>query len=399
MGGHPYRHGRVPYIALREQPDFELFRPGCGIRDLMGLQAARNRDRSQRAAHRDMSIAPVVLQEKGADLPKDAFTTRGARVITVGRGVVAEGRVRDYPPHPLPADIAQFDEVNRRDMEDVAGIHRSTMGRPEGKSQSGRHAMLMTQGDVRTNIVSRMLIELSLAKAGQQALWLAWQHVDSKRILPIVGANQEPKIRYFTGKDLFKRGQPFGPYEFNVQARIGIESDMEAVLARIDSLTERGWLRPDNPEDRQLVFSWIGDEYAGVRDPEEEHRSNARAENDQLLDGEVVLTSPGDHHLVHIREHMEFRTSSVYKQKLPNDPGSEGLSGRFDAHIRAHWAEMARARYEPALIAMETQLRVMQEHPEAARVIAQQQANVPPAGGGGNNRQAPQQPQRAGVRG
>lgn len=405
MGDHPYTHGRLPFIPLQEQPDYELFRPGGGVRDLMGLQAARNRDRSQRFAHRDSTISPVVISEKGV-LPPDAFTTNGPRVITVKTGGLQQ--VKQFPPASLPADIAQLDEVNRRDMEDVAGIHRSTMGRPEGTSQSGRHAMLMTQGDVRGNVVSRLLNEAALGKAGQQALWLIHQHVDTKRAVTIAGANSESRIRKFKGSDLVSKEQPYGPYEFNVQVRIGIEPDMEAVMARIDGLTERGWLRPNSPEDRQTVFTWLGDEYAGVRDPEETHRSNARTENDDLMGGDFVPASPGDHHAVHIREHMEVRTTGPYKKRLPDDPGvtakGEGLEGRLDRHIQEHYRHMARQRYEPMMIAVEERMAVMAEHPQAAEFMARQaqaqaeqgQKKAPArgtaSGSGSPSKQAPQRP-------
>lgn len=421
MGDHPYTHGRHPFIPLQEQPDYELFRPGGGVRDLMGLQRARNRDRSQRFAHRDATIAPVTIHEKGV-LPPDAFTTHGPRLIEVKTDGLQQ--IKQFPPAPLPADIAQLDEVNHRDMENVAGLHRSTMGRPEGTSQSGRHAMLMTQGDVRANVVSRLLIEGALGKAGQQALWLIHQHVTTERAAVIAGANSESRIRKFKGQDLAKEGQPYGPYEFNVQVRIGVEPDMEAVLARIDALTERGWLRPDSPEDRQTVFTWLGDEYAGVRDPEETHRSSARAENDDLLEGKHIVVSVGDHHAVHIREHMEYSTTAVFKRRLPNDPGRgrDGLEGRFNFHIGQHRAAIVRAVYEARTLAERVEMDVQFDHEriiqgeenkelrafmlkqmaakaEQARIELEQggrkQQKAPTRGSsssGGNARQAPQRP-------
>lgn len=379
-GAHPYDHGRLPHIELQEQPDYENFRPGCSTRDLMGLQHARNHDRSDRQAHLHKTIVPTILKEQGVEVPAGAFELDAPTIVEVtGKAdAVAAGRIKPWYPPPLPSDAVRLDEVTRRDMEDVAGVHANTMGRPESSSQSGKHAVAMTQGDVRTNSVTRMLLEKGMGKAGQQILWLLYQFVKTERMVPIVGPNKVASVRKFKGEDLSHEFRPSGPYEFNVQVKIGVETDMVAVMARIDMLTERGWLNPQKPEDQQLVRKWLGEEVVLGNDPREGHRANAQSENEQMLTKRDVVPSGGDDDELHIYEHQLFRTMAEYKSRVANEPTVEG---RFAEHIEMHWRLRARKAIEPQIIAASERLAILGRYPEVAAVLRAQQMQQQQAGG------------------
>lgn len=399
-GQHPYVHGRLPYVALQEQPDFEHFRPGCSTRDMMDLQHARNKNRSQRQAHLDRSIRPIILKEQGVQLPEGAFEIDGPTIVEVGgRGdAVLTGRVQAFDLPKLPTDIYQLDEINRRDMEDIGGVHPNTMGRTESSSQSGKHAAMMTQGDVRTNSVTRMIAEKAMGKVGQQGLWLLWQFVETDRMLPITGPNKVAQVRKFKGEDLTSsEHRPFGPYEFNVQVKIGVESDMQAVMARIDVLTERGWLRPERETDRQMVLKWLGEEVVQGNDPREAHRANARGENEKMLQSPDLVPSAGDDDAVHVFEHQLFRTTAEFKGRQAKEPTTDAS---FEKHIKMHWELGARKMLEPQIIAADVRIDLLRDYPQVAEAMKQQQ-QMQQAGrssSGGNNVAAKRQPAQAGTR-
>lgn len=382
---HPYDHGRLPFIPLQEQPDYEHFRPGCSIKDMMGLQYARNKNRSQRLAHIDHTIDPIIIKETGVKLSEHAFEVGSPHVVEVSGGnALTANRIRAWVPPPIPLDAVRIDAENRQDMEDIAGIHRTTMGRPESGSQSGKHAALMTQGDLRTNSVTRMLIEKGLSKAGQQGLSLIEQFVTEKRMLTIAGPNSAPSVRGFQGSDLTsKENRPAGAFEFNVQVTIGVEPDMVAVVAKIDLLTERGWLNPQNPADRQAVFKMLGEEFASTEDPRDMHRRNARHENELLLTKDH-FPLPGDDDAVHIYEHNLFTTMAEYKKERTVDlDGNSELDDRFSLHIRVHVKQAARKAIEPQLALEEEKLALLQEFPLLAQQVerqAQQQSQQEAAG-------------------
>lgn len=374
-GDHPYLHGRLPFIPLQEQPDFEHFRPGCGVRDLMGLQHARNHTRSLRQGHLQTTVNPIIVKEKQVVVDDDAFTHDGPHMVDVTLNALTENKIKPWYPPPLQPDAVRLDEQLRTDMEDVAGIHGNTMGAAESKSQSGKHAALMTQGDMRTNVVSKGILEKALAKVGQQGLWLLFQFVKKERMVPIVGPERISEVLSFTGGDLSKDGRPYGPYEFNIQATIAVEPDMGAVLAKIDLLLERGVLNPQNPNDRQLIAKWLGEEWPGASDVGETHRNNAKAENSKLLKG-IVLPSMGDDDALHVYEHDLFRTSGEFRGQANAE-----LEKNFDVHTQAHWRNAARKALEPKMIAMEVQEELMQQYPNARARMMRQAAQQQNAGG------------------
>jgi hypothetical protein len=380
-GPHPYDHGRLPYIALQEQPDYEHFRPGGSTKDLMGLQHARNKDRSNREAHLHKTINPTIVKEELVTIVDGGFEIDAPTIVTVSgtSNILSAGKIKPWVPPQLPPDAYRLDEINRRDMEDIAGIHANTMGRTESSSQSGKHAVAMTQGDVRTNSVTRMINEKALGKGGQQALWLLYQFVDAERTLPIVGPNNVSQVRKFKGSELSKDKRPSGPYEFNVQVKIGVETDMVAVMARIDMLTERGWLNPQKPEDQQLVRKWMGEEVALGTDPREEHRANAQNENEAMLEmTSPIVPSGGDEDDLHIYEHQLFRTMAEYKSRLAVDPTVEL---RFEEHIQMHWRGAARKAIEPQIIAASERIALLANYPEVARMLQAQQMQQQQGGG------------------
>lgn len=378
-GKHPYDHGRIPHIELQEQPDFEHFRPGCSTRDLMDLQHARNKGRSQRQAHLDKSINPTIVKHANVKIDEGGFEVDAPQIVSVsGTGNPLEN-IKPWLPPPLPAEAYQLDAMNKADMEDVAGVHANTMGRPESSSQSGKHAIAMTQGDVRTNSVTRMLLAKGMGKAGQQGLWLLYQFVEEERMLPIVGPNKVAAVRSFKGSDLSKKFRPSGPYEFNVEVRIGVETDMVAVMARIEALTAGGWLNPQKPEDQQLVRKWMDEEVLTGDDPREGHRANAQAENESMLTmtGPIV-PSGGDEDNLHIYEHQLFRTLAEYTARRGADPT---LEERFEQHVQMHKRSRAHKEQEPLIIAISERIALLKEYPEVAAMLRAQQMQQQQGGG------------------
>lgn len=400
-GPHPYDHGRLPYVALQEQPDLEHFRPGCSIKDLMDLQHARNKNRSQRQAHLDKSIIPTIVTDKGVKVPAGSFQLTAPHIVEVDgvANAVTRGAIKAWYPPSLPSDALQLDEINRRDMEDVGGVHANTQGRSESSSQSGKHAAMMTQGDARTNSVTRIELSKGMAKGGQQGLWLLYQFVDAERMIPITGPNKKSFIRKFKGSDLSKMHRPSGPYEFNVLVTIGVETDMVAVMARIDVLTQGGWLNSQKPEDQQLVRKWLGEEVLTGDDPREIHRVNAQNENEAMLEmTEPLVPSGGDEDNLHIYEHQLFRTMAEYKSRWNADPT---LEERFEQHVQMHWRNAARKAIEPQIIAAAERIALLQNYPQVAAMLQQQQMQQQQGGQqpgrsspGGNNVAARRQPAR-----
>jgi hypothetical protein len=246
-GPHPYMHGRLPYIRVTEMPEPEYFRPGCTVRDLMPLQRARNKQRSMLHGHLETCVDPKMLTPKAAGIADDAFL-RGPKNITVN-GDVDTNQIHPMEMPAPPNYMGHLDEMNRNDMEEVSGVHRSTTGKAESKQQSGKHAEIMRQQDNQRLSVLRQIVEECFACAGEQMAWLAWEFVSTERAITITGPDRRSQVLRFKGREL-SRNRPFGPFAFNIRVRLRVEPDMDSVYQRIEVLTKAGYLIPQKEEDR-----------------------------------------------------------------------------------------------------------------------------------------------------
>ena len=382
-GPHPYVHGQLPFIQYQETPDWRDFRPTPTLRDLMGLQHSRNKMRSRMSGHVQMTVDPKYLVENGAGLPAD-WITSGPKEIPCKDAT----KISVLPQPTIPNSVYQVDDMNLRDMEDVAGLHRSTTGRGETPQQSGRHAALLAEADSRRLSIPRLYFEAASSKVGSQLLFLLWEFVSTARSVPITGPSGVQDIITFKGQDLL-RGTPNAPHAFNVRASLVVEPDMAAVVDRIELLSKAGWLDPKNETDRQMVFRWLGEQVPSDLDMGAKARSAAERENLQLIDSikqrAEVRVALGDRDDIHIETHYEFTTTAEYREALKKDAK---ISLAMELHLAEHHRNRAEKEQMPVLVAQRTakHLAAILDQPEGGRG-----ASAPPPGAGapGNGRPVP----------
>ena len=377
-GPHPYMHGRLPYIALREAPDPEHFRPHGQVHDLIPIQRARNKHRSQIHGYVQCTVQPKILVEDGSGCPDDAFTGGPKQIPLSANGI---DKIKAWEPPRAPPELFRLDQMDNEDMEAVAGIHRSTAGQAEFGGQSGKHAQMMQQQDSRQRTVTRLLLEGAFSKAGQQMLWLGWEFVSKARTMAVPGSDAgEYDVVTWNGKRLAPKNKPFGPFAFNVSAKMGTERDERATVMMVAGLTKGGWLRPENEADKRLVLRWLGEQVPTELDEHALHRANAAAENEELREGKVVKAALGDEDGVHLDAHLRFTTRSEYRTASASKPE---IDEHMRVHIREHYLQQALKQYEPIALAKVAQVHLIKEYG-----LAPSKGPATPPGAGG---QAPQQ--------
>jgi len=355
-GPHPYLHGRLPFIRISEQPDPEHFRPGSSLRDLMGLQSSRNKIRSMAQGHFEMTCDPKYLVENGTELPKDAFD-KGPKAIEVKAGSNSANGVKPLPQHPFPALGLQLDEMTKLDMEDVSGVHRSTMGRQESSSQSGIHAQVLREGDARQATTTRVILEEGLAAAGQQALAILSQYMTPGREIAIVGENGEPEILAWPSA---AKHRGFQWHQSRVKCRLSAEISAGDTIERATSLVEMGILNPQNPADKAILLRMHGEQYSGPDiDDQTRHRANASLEHMALIRGEAIEVSGGDDDLVHIDRHQRWRVSAEFREALKQQPGLDAV---IEGHIREHMYSQLDKQLRPLAMAERIKMELAMEY-------------------------------------
>jgi hypothetical protein len=324
-GPNPYAHGELPFVPMTEFPT-DQFRPTSTIGDCIGLQEERNRIRSLTLAAIHKKIAPKMLEEDGAGLP-EGFMRSEALVLPCNPGTISGRKVAPLEQPPVPLEAFREDEALRRDIMEVSGIHEATLGRGESRSQSGRHAALLLQGDTRSNFVTRQMVESAIGKAGAYSLWCFWQFVREKRLIAIAGEDYSVDVVEFKGSDLLPE-QDASPEEWNVIVSLGQDRPVDTVLDTIRFMTELGYWSP--AKDRSLVSRMLAVPTPMERNLEDHHRNNARNESKAMIAGETGLEPAiGDDDELHVEEHDYASTTTEYREALAKDP-------RIDREFRVH---------------------------------------------------------------
>lgn len=358
-GPHPYVHGRLPLVPMTEFPSDRL-RPTCTVRNLMSAQDARNSLRSQMRQAIYMSVMGKHLVDencliKGQDLDAES------RWIKVKTGQIHNCH-RPLETPRVPPDAWREEQQLRQDIADIANVHDSTTGRGESKSQSGRHAALLLQGDSRSTFVTRELMQNAIGEACSQSLWLWWQFAKGTRAHMIAGGDFEPEFFEFSADDLVGKldGHVPGPQYFNVRCELGPAQQLEEGLAKVEAMIKSKTWDPANPADRQKIERAIGEAGFNPSDPAARQRSAAQRENQKLLKLDPVkfldrnrkgkrevFAVVGNDHDIHIQEHERFTVTETYRDAIIAKPLLERV---FEVHRSEHLFMAAREAHEPEVI-------------------------------------------------
>jgi len=322
-GPNPYDHGEIPIVRITELPSAKEFWPPSTVTDLMSIQAEINITHSQIAEHKASTIDPRIIYEQGAGLADDAFTHRG-ELVEVRKGYI--DKVKPWVPEPLQSYVAYWIQNVNGAFEDVSRNHAPSHGKPKAGVRSGKQAIAYQEADARLNAPMMRLLKEGLGDVCRQWMAILHQFADEARTVRILGDNNEPEIVTWSKADL-----PYAKY--NVTCDLGPTVDQQTMMELIDMLTARGWIRPDKPEDRALVFRWMGQGVTHEIDEAKVDRRNAAIENQRLLTGQEVALSEGDDDTTHIEEHHKEQKSAKYRERVLVDNSVEQI---FNVHIRAH---------------------------------------------------------------
>ncbi len=371
-GENPYEHGEIPVVMLQELPSPKKFWPPSTIQDMMSLQAEINVSRSQVAQHKDQTVEPRIIAERGVGLDPMAFQVP-REIVEVNPGKL--DAVKPWVPEPLPSYMVYWEQSLQKDFEDVARNHAPTQGKPTGTVRSGRQTIAYQEADARMNAPMMRMLRDDLGHVCRQWMMLLRQYADEERTTTIIGESNEPEVVTWSQQDLPSA-------EFNVECELGSSVDRQTTMELIDMMTARGWLSPEKPGDREQVYRWLGQGVTQEVDESQQDRSNAAVENQEMIAGTLPPVSDGDDHTVHLLEHRKAQKGANYRRAVRVNPEIDKM---FAVHTRNH---------ERQRIATEIRQRVFAA--EIQRDLAASAGLIPPEPDGGA-RSAPSGPQRSGA--
>ena len=363
--GWPYSHGMYPFSHIGHIPSGKFYRTSV-IEDLIPLNTALNKTRSQVQEHKNYMLKPRILVAQGA-MDTSKVTTAPGQYLVYNPGF---DRPEPFPVPPIPNYIA--DEINRTlaDINDISGQHEVSRGQtPSGVTAATAISYLQEQDE---SMLSSTFdsIEDAIEKLAMMVLSYVQQYWVVERIVKIAGSDSTFDVMTFKGADLRNNT------DVRVEAGSALPTSKAAKQAFIMDLMKMGFIPPQQglevmdigglnkiteqirtdtkqAQRENLKMSAVTQEdfaaYQQMKmqeaqvDPTTGVPTNPeyQAPPDPMTGQPQVLNPPPiipvntwDNHAVHVMTHNNFRKSQAF----------EALSNLnkqlFEAHVQDHIAAM-----------------------------------------------------------
>lgn len=294
---YPYAHKEFPFAKI-EHVQSGGFYCSSVVEDLIPLQRAFNRSRSQQLEIQNRTANPPLFFHRGSIDPNKMTTEPGLQVpVQPGFDFPTYGR-----PGDLPGFIPASDDRLLQSMEDISGQHEITRGRtPPGVEAASAISYLQEQEDskLHTTVAS---IEEATAKTGKHVLALAQQYWPPAKIAEVVSKASSADLVYF------QKASTIDSTDIAVESNSMAPRSLAAKRAFIMELIQGGVISPDQGL-RYLEMN----ETNRLFEEMQVDSKQARRENIRMAKGEDVPVNPWDNNPIHNYEHGLFMKSQEFE--------------------------------------------------------------------------------------
>ena len=276
-GKNPYKHERIPIVRYPLLPVEGSARADTFVSDLIPVQADLNRSVSQFCENREYMANPVwLVPEFGAADEKEWTNKPGG--IRRYRGPIKPNL---EPGQIMPAIVFQMMMFARQTMQEIIGLRDASQGKnPVGGRSARLAAILKEADDERMGIIAEQRTDV-WRTVGWLMLQTLGQYATEERVVRILGEDRRSHTVTFSAKNL----KNVSPYDIFVETN-GRPRSRSARLEDADRAMERGFLRPDDPKDKQYVLDLL--ELGGARrriDPKAAARDMQHNRNQMMSEG------------------------------------------------------------------------------------------------------------------
>lgn len=359
---NPTPKGLLPFVIVRDALVPGRIWGQCNVDNLLTMQRSLNRFISKKEEHIVLTANAKILEHVTNELPASAWMTEIGEVVKwAGQ---TEPRYLVPPPMPPETDT----EINRLEhhFDLVTSQYGPARGQYPGKVSGKAINVLIEQNTQNKTPMIERLAE-SLKEWGTLTLELAQEYVKEPRVIKIIGRGQSFAVKDFEGQDI----------RDNTEVSIDIESmipkSRTMALDMIQTLTQMGWLQPQNPQHQARVWKSLSmdDDAPLTEDPKADIRV-AQAENRLAMMGippppASFLEDQDLHFLIHAEQTKQddFKSASPQIQKILMD------------HIQTH-IDAATPRVGSTQPAQQEESYIGGDQGGGAPSFAPQQGNPPP---------------------
>jgi len=233
--GIPYKHGQYPFAKI-ESIQSGSYYPSSVIEDLIPIQRELNRTRSQLLEARTLSAKPGWFYTEGSMDPNKVTSANG-QMIGIKPGAT--------PPTPIPLPqmpsyVMELLNFDLSDIEDISGQHQVSKGNAPAGVTAGTAIQFLQEADNSYLATTHASLEDAMKKVAGQAISLAIEYWDSKRLIKVIGKDGSISARYLQGSDLATGT------DIRIEGGSSLPQSKAARIALFMDLMNRGFLPPQD---------------------------------------------------------------------------------------------------------------------------------------------------------
>ena len=255
------------------------------------------------------SLFGSILTNQNGFAVQNIFVPRGADInvnTLQGQMNIIEGNAR---PEPLnltqtPAEVFKFLEMVIQNAETISGVNSVARGNPEASLKSGT-ALALVQSMALQFISGLQQSYVRLVEdVGTAVIQILKDFATTPKVVAIVGKNNRPLLKEFTGEKISSINRVIVDIGNPLSRTIAGRVQMAEQMMQMKLITD--------PQQYFQVISTgkIETMYEG----EMSELLLIKSENEQMMEGQTVITSPLDKHQMHIMEHRAVLADPEFRK-------------------------------------------------------------------------------------
>jgi len=239
-----------------------------------------------------------ILTNQNAFAVQNIFVPRGADInvnTLQGQMNIIEGNAK---PEPLnltetPAEVFKFLEMVIQNAETISGVNSVARGNPEASLKSGT-ALALVQSTALQFISGLQQSYVRLIEdVGTAVIQILKDFATAPKVVALVGKNNRPLLKEFTGEKISSINRVVVDVGNPLARTIAGRVQMAEQMMQMKLIT-----------DPQQYFQVISTgKIESMYEGEMSELLLIKSENEQMMEGQPVITSPLDKHQMHIMEH------------------------------------------------------------------------------------------------
>lgn len=330
VGRNPFADGKQPIVRLRGGVFPGRFWGTSVVENLIPIQKAYNKARSQMMEARNLTAAPQVVAPKGNEVVKQTNEP--------GSWLEYRHSAGPAPSYMVPPQMNQWMQEDIKalgaEFQDVGQVKEVSQGGLPAANLTGVAINLLQEADNTPWGPIATELAIAIGQVGQKMLARAAQgYIEPRLFTAVDELDQDDVFEFMSHGELL-------PVKVRCDVTSLLPESTAARMSRVEALINSRVLDP--VRDRSEILRLM--EFGNVESlwmQEDADRRKAQRENKRMAKGQPMQVASFDDHAIHLVELNQYRKGTEYESLPPE------IQAIFQQHAQIH--QMALAQEQAAM--------------------------------------------------